>query len=62
MPGAYANYAPLSSPKGYCFGGIQSQGDDPVSIIGDVFLKSQFLVFDVCLRRIGWAQQAGVKI
>lgn len=62
MPAGYGVYGTLSSPAGYCFGGIQSNGDMGFSILGDVFLKSQFVVFDFCLQRLGFAQQAGVAV
>jgi len=44
VPGSFINYAPASA-SGSCFGGIQSAGSIGLSIFGDIFLKSQFLVF-----------------
>ena len=46
VPGSYMNYAPLSDGSSTCFGGIQSNSGVGQSIFGDVFLKSQFVVFD----------------
>ena len=43
VPGSYMNYAPVSSTV--CFGGIQSNTGIGFSIFGDIFLKSQFVVF-----------------
>lgn len=40
------NYAPLSQGSSTCFGGIQSDAGVGFSIFGDVFLKSQFVVFE----------------
>ena len=37
------NYAPVSST--YCFGGMQPNTGFPFSLLGDVFIKSQFIVF-----------------
>ncbi|KAL9075017.1 MAG: hypothetical protein Q9161_001948 [Pseudevernia consocians] len=45
VPGSYMNYAPASE-SGSCFGGLQSNDGIGQSIFGDVFLKSQFVVFD----------------
>ncbi len=45
VPGAYMNYAPVSAGSSSCFGGIQSGSGIGFSIFGDVFLKSQFVVF-----------------
>ena len=42
-PGSYINYAPVSSTT--CFGGIQRNTGIGFSIFGDVFIKSQFVVF-----------------
>ena len=43
VPGAYINFTPITSSV--CFGGLQSGGGS-LNIFGDVFLKSQFVVFD----------------
>lgn len=45
VPGSYMNYAPVSSGSSSCFGGIQSDSGIGFSIFGDIFLKSQFVVF-----------------
>ncbi|KAK7703742.1 hypothetical protein SLS57_010779 [Botryosphaeria dothidea] len=61
VPGSYVNYAPASGSQ--CFGGIQRDDGIGFSIVGDIFLKSQFVVFDASSTtpRLGWAQQAGVS-
>ncbi|KAL1302689.1 hypothetical protein AAFC00_003052 [Neodothiora populina] len=43
VPGSYINYAQVSQTM--CFGGLQSDSGIGFSILGDVFLKSQFVVF-----------------
>ena len=45
VPGSYLNYAPVGDGSTTCFGGIQSNTGIGFSILGDVFLKSQFVVF-----------------
>ena len=45
VPGNYINYAPISDGSTTCFGGLQSSAGVGVNIFGDVFLKSQFVVF-----------------
>lgn len=55
IPGTYLNYAPYTSTM--CFGGLQSGGDIGYNILGDVFLKSQFVVFDPVVPQIGFASQ-----
>ena len=45
VPGSYLNYAPASE-SGSCYGGLQSNDGIGQSIFGDIFLKSQFVVFD----------------
>ena len=54
IPGSYLNYAPASE-NGQCFGGIQSNAGVGLSIFGDVWLKSQFVVYDSAGPRIGHA-------
>ena len=46
VPGSYVNYAPIDSSGTTCFGGIQSNTGIGFSIFGDIFLKSQFVVFE----------------
>jgi len=46
VPGNYINYAPIDASGTTCFGGIQSDAGIGFSIWGDIFLKSQFVVFD----------------
>lgn len=56
VPGNYILYGPLSSTT--CFGGLQRDTGLPGSIWGDVFLKSQFVVFyGGSTLRIGFAQK-----
>lgn len=57
VPGAYINYAPLMDGSGYCYGGLQSSYGLPFGILGDVFIKSQYVVFDAYNKRIGFADQ-----
>ena len=46
VPGSYVNYAPTDDSGTTCFGGIQSNSGIGFSIFGDIFLKSQFVVFN----------------
>ncbi|KAG2170207.1 MAG: CBS-domain-containing protein [Aureobasidium pullulans] len=43
VPGSYMNYAQISYTT--CFGGLQQNTGLSFSILGDIFLKSQFVVF-----------------
>jgi hypothetical protein len=54
VPGDYINYGRRSQQPG-CYGGIQVAQGIPFAVIGDVFLKSQFVVFDIGKRRVGFA-------
>ncbi|KAL9105890.1 MAG: hypothetical protein Q9227_009001 [Pyrenula ochraceoflavens] len=55
VPGSYINYAPVTQGSSTCFGGVQSNSGIGISIYGDVFLKSQFVVFDKAGNRVGVA-------
>jgi len=50
VAGANMNFANVGSDsqtgESYCFGGLQSSAGLPFSIYGDVFFRSQFVVFD----------------
>ncbi|KAF2091227.1 aspergillopepsin A precursor [Saccharata proteae CBS 121410] len=61
VPGSYLNYGPVDN-AGNCFGGMQQNDGIGFSIYGDVFLKSQFVVFDQsqATPRVGFAKQVGV--
>lgn len=54
VPGHYINYGKVSRGTG-CYGGIQSAQGIPFAVIGDVLLKSQFVVFDIGNGRVGFA-------
>ncbi|KAI4179957.1 MAG: hypothetical protein L6R41_007541 [Letrouitia leprolyta] len=45
VPGTFVNYAPVDESGTTCFGGIQSSAGIGINIFGDIFLKSQFVVF-----------------
>lgn len=45
VPGSYVTYAPVDESGTTCFGGIQSSAGIGFNIFGDIFLKSQFVVF-----------------
>ncbi|KAA6412873.1 MAG: aspergillopepsin I [Lasallia pustulata] len=62
VPGDYINYSPISEGSSTCFGGIQSNTGIGFSIYGDIFLKSQFVVFNgASSPQLGFAAKAGVS-
>jgi aspergillopepsin I len=58
VSGDLINYAPTTEGSSTCFGGIQSNSGLGFSIFGDIFLKSQYAVFDSKGPRLGFAPQA----
>lgn len=56
IPGKYMNYGPLGD--GTCYGGLQSSDGLDWAILGDVFLKAQFVVFNMGTKSIGFANKA----
>lgn len=56
IAGALINFAP--NGDGTCFGGLQSNSGESFSILGDVFLKNVYAVFDEANSQIGFAPQA----
>lgn len=58
VPSEYIKYAPIRPGSSTCFGGIQTNGGLPFSILGDIFLKSQYVVFDSMGPQLGFAPQA----
>lgn len=62
VPGKYVNYAPVDDSGSTCFGGIQVNTGLGMSIFGDIFLKSKYVIHDMTngSPRLGFAQQAGV--
>jgi aspergillopepsin I len=58
LPSEHLNYMPATRDNATCFGGIQSNNGLGFAIFGDVFLKSQYVVFDSEGPRLGFAAQA----
>jgi hypothetical protein len=59
VPGRFINYSPVGD--GTCFGGMQPNDQIGMSIFGDIFLKSKYIVHESNgSPRLGFAQQAGV--
>ena len=60
IPGKHINYAPLTSGSSTCYGGIQDDTGIGFSILGDVFLKSKYVIHEAGsdTPRLGFAEQA----
>ena len=56
VPAEYLNFDTVSGNT--CYGGIQSSDGIGFNILGDVFLKSQYVVFNGQDNKIGFAAQA----
>lgn len=59
VPGNYINYATATSQ--YCYGGIQSLGNAPFPVLGDILLKAQFVVFQRGTLSVGFANKKTVS-
>ena len=46
IPGPLLNYSPYPQIPGFCYGGLQSNLDQRIQILGDILFKSQFAIFD----------------
>ncbi|KAL8645770.1 MAG: hypothetical protein Q9226_007149 [Calogaya cf. arnoldii] len=57
IPGSYITYAPTAPDSNTCFGGLQSNGNLRFAILGDIFLKSQFVVFQTSPLQLGFAKK-----
>lgn len=59
VPGRYINYTVLLDDAATCMGGVQSMGASapPFGILGDIFLKTVYAVFDVKGARVGFAEK-----
>lgn len=55
VPASYLNFAPTDYTPSMCYGSLQSNAGLNLSIYGDVFLKSQFVVYDRERTRLGFA-------
>lgn len=58
VPGSLINYGDAGDGSGSCLGGIASNSGIGFSIFGDIFLKSQYVVFDASVPQLGFAKQA----
>ena len=55
IPGDLINFQNVG---GSCMGGLQSSGGTGMNIFGDIFLKSQYVVFNSNGPQLGFAPQA----
>ncbi|CAI6097779.1 hypothetical protein V2G26_009239 [Clonostachys chloroleuca] len=55
VPGHYINYG--KADPSYCYGGIQATDIQGPSVLGDILLKAQFVVFDGGKNAVGFANK-----
>uniref|UniRef100_A0A8H7NEJ1 Peptidase A1 domain-containing protein n=1 Tax=Bionectria ochroleuca TaxID=29856 RepID=A0A8H7NEJ1_BIOOC len=55
IPGHYINYG--KADPSYCYGGIQATDIQGPSVLGDILLKAQFVVFDGGKNAVGFANK-----
>ncbi|KAH7060703.1 aspartic endopeptidase Pep1/aspergillopepsin F [Macrophomina phaseolina] len=62
VPGSMMTYGPIDY-VGNCYGGLQQNDGLGIAIYGDIFIKSQFIVYDRSKNppRLGFAPQSGVN-
>lgn len=62
IPGANINYAPTDGSGVTCFGGLQSNAEIGMNILGDLFINNFYVVFDFesesAPSRVGFAVQS----
>lgn len=56
IPSSYLNYGTINSTT--CYGGVQSSAGIGFDVFGDIWIKSQYVVFDKNGPQIGVASQA----
>lgn len=59
VPGNYINYADASPDL--CYGGIQSGNGVPFAVVGDILIKSQFVVFNRGNLTVGFANKKTIS-
>ncbi|KAK0737311.1 aspartic peptidase domain-containing protein [Apiosordaria backusii] len=57
VPGKYINYTVFEDMPGQCMGALQPFYSEDFGILGDIFLKAVYAVFDVAGGRIGFAHK-----
>ncbi|KAK0665388.1 putative Endothiapepsin precursor [Cercophora samala] len=57
VPGKYMNYTTYNEVPGSCMGGLQAFDSEEFGILGDIFLKAVYTVFDMEGGRIGFAHK-----
>lgn len=62
IPGNLMTYGPIDY-NGNCYGGLQANDNIGVAILGTIFIKSQYVIYDQSTTppRVGFAKQAGLS-